>query len=69
LQRLSDSFPLEGQETFISGSLGVAIFPQDAQNLQNLLKNADEAMYRSKKAGRNACHFFAGESFALPSNY
>ncbi|MEO5346299.1 MAG: diguanylate cyclase [Magnetococcus sp. YQC-9] len=69
LQRLNEPFELEGKQTYISGSLGVAFFPGDSQNLHDLLKCADEAMYRSKKAGRNACHFFAGESFLLPRNY
>ncbi|MBF0262578.1 MAG: diguanylate cyclase [Magnetococcales bacterium] len=69
LHRLNEPFELEGKETFISGSLGVAFFPRDSQNLHDLLKCADEAMYRSKKAGRNACHLFAGESFSLPRNY
>ncbi|MBF0613924.1 MAG: diguanylate cyclase [Magnetococcales bacterium] len=69
LHRMNDSFTLEGEETFISGSLGVAFYPQDSQNLNDLLKHADEAMYRSKRAGRNACHFYSGESFALPRKY
>ncbi|MBF0342008.1 MAG: diguanylate cyclase [Magnetococcales bacterium] len=69
LERLNEGFALEGKETCISGSLGVAFFPDDSQNLHELLKCADEAMYRSKKAGRNACHFFVGESFSLPRRY
>ncbi|MBF0160489.1 MAG: diguanylate cyclase [Magnetococcales bacterium] len=69
LERLNESFLLEGQSTYISGSLGVAFFPQDADHLDGLLKCADEAMYRSKKAGRNACHIFGGDSFAFKSRY
>ncbi|MBF0416879.1 MAG: diguanylate cyclase, partial [Magnetococcales bacterium] len=69
LHRLNEPFELEGKKTFISGSLGVAFFPNDSQNQHDLLKCADEAMYRSKRAGRNACHFYAGESFSLPRNY
>ncbi|MBF0178790.1 MAG: diguanylate cyclase [Magnetococcales bacterium] len=69
LERMNDSFPLGGGDTHISGSLGVAFFPGDAGDMNGLLKCADEAMYRSKKAGRNACHLFAGESFAMPMQY
>ncbi len=69
LQSLNESFLLAGEPTYISGSLGVAFFPQDATELDGLLKCADEAMYRSKKAGRNACHVYAGDSFILQGNY
>ncbi|MEO5376820.1 MAG: diguanylate cyclase [Magnetococcus sp. DMHC-6] len=69
LSCLNESFLLEGASTFISGSLGVAFFPEDTQKLDSLLKCADEAMYRSKKAGRNACHLYSGDSFILPRNY
>lgn len=69
LQCLNESFFLAGTPTYISGSLGVAFFPQDAQDKNGLLKCADEAMYRSKKAGRNSCHVFGGNSFSLKINY
>jgi diguanylate cyclase (GGDEF)-like protein/PAS domain S-box-containing protein len=69
LEQLNTSFELEGRETYISGSLGIALFPQDAQELDELMKCADEAMYRSKKAGRNAYHFHTGESFIRPKRY
>lgn len=65
LQGLNNHFLLVGESVQISGSLGVAFFPQDAQDLNGLLKCADEAMYRSKKAGRNMCHWYAGESLVL----
>ncbi|MBF0124571.1 MAG: diguanylate cyclase [Magnetococcales bacterium] len=69
LEQLNNHFLLEGKPTYISGSLGVAFFPDDARDLDGLLKCADEAMYRSKKAGRNACHIFSGDFFALKRNY
>ncbi|MBS3803578.1 MAG: EAL domain-containing protein [Oleiphilaceae bacterium] len=40
-------------EATVSGSIGVTIYPQDAKNVENLLKNADHAMYVAKKSGRN----------------
>ncbi|MBF0370210.1 MAG: diguanylate cyclase [Magnetococcales bacterium] len=69
LNKLNDSFELEGKETYISGSLGMALFPWDAKTVEELLKFADEAMYRSKKAGRNAYHFYSGDSFIQPKKY
>ena len=69
LHALNAHFLLGGTETHISGSLGVAFFPQDAQDLDGLLKCADEAMYRSKKAGRNAGHVFGGGALVLPRRY
>jgi predicted signal transduction protein with EAL and GGDEF domain len=42
----------------ISASIGVACFPVDAQSPEALLEKADEAMYHSKKTGRNGVSFF-----------
>jgi diguanylate cyclase (GGDEF)-like protein/PAS domain S-box-containing protein len=44
---------VEGQELFVSASIGIAIYPSDGQDATALLKNADSAMYRAKAAGRN----------------
>jgi diguanylate cyclase (GGDEF)-like protein/PAS domain S-box-containing protein len=69
LTALNRAFELEGQEVYISGSLGVALYPQDAQDLETLLKQSDEAMYLSKNAGRNAYHFCGGQSKKLEKKY
>ncbi|WP_130471819.1 two-component system response regulator [Candidatus Magnetaquicoccus inordinatus] len=69
LHRLNEEFSLTGKPAYISGSLGVAFYPEDAQELDALLKCADEAMYCSKRAGRNACHLSTGESLILPRKY
>nr|CRH05579.1 putative diguanylate cyclase with PAS sensor [Candidatus Magnetococcus massalia] len=69
LESLNKPFTLHGQEVYISGSLGVALYPDDAPDKDQLLKRADEAMYAAKHAGRNACHFVVGEPFNLPKNY
>ena len=45
-----EPFDLGGVEFFTSASLGVSLFPQDATDATSLLKNADTAMYQSKKA-------------------
>ncbi len=59
LEALQQPFRLEEQEVFISGSIGISLFPQDGTDLETLLKNADAAMYQAKEAGRNTCQFFS----------
>jgi diguanylate cyclase len=42
----------------VTASMGVALFPTDGQDIYNLLKNADTALYRAKDAGRNRYQFY-----------
>ncbi len=53
LHRLSEPFTLGDESVHVSASLGVAMYPDDAANGDDLLKNADQAMYAAKKEGRN----------------
>jgi Predicted signal transduction protein containing a membrane domain, an EAL and a GGDEF domain len=48
-EALEEPFDLAGTSFYASGSLGISLFPQDAQDAETLLKNADTAMYQSKK--------------------
>lgn len=50
---------INGQELFVSCSIGVSIYPCDGQTPAALLKNADVAMYRAKETGKNNVQFFA----------
>ena len=52
---------VEGEEIFISSSIGISLFPQDSKDEKELLKNADIAMYRAKHDGRATYHFYAQE--------
>lgn len=56
--RMTEGVILYGQETFISVSVGVALYPKDGNTLEELLKNADAAMYQVKGRGRNGVQFF-----------
>ena len=51
-------FALDGHEVQASASLGVALFPQDGDKSDVLLRNADLALYRAKADGRARIHFF-----------
>jgi diguanylate cyclase (GGDEF)-like protein len=48
-QALREPFDLGGVEFYASGSIGISLFPQDATDAPSLLKNADAAMYQSKR--------------------
>ena len=54
-------FTIEGQQIGIGASLGIAIAPQDGDNAEALMKNADLALYRAKGEGRSTFHFFERE--------
>ena len=61
LKIFDETFVLENHETQISASVGISIFPDDGQNMEDLIRNADSAMYHSKKSGRNRFAFFTPE--------
>jgi len=57
-RKMADPFPLGNEVVHISASLGVTFCPEDATESEQLLKNADQAMYCAKKEGRNRCSYF-----------
>ncbi|MBD9355710.1 bifunctional diguanylate cyclase/phosphodiesterase [Methylomonas albis] len=58
LQRLAEPFHLGNETAYISGSIGIALYPDDALDTDALLKNADQAMYAAKNQGRDRYHYF-----------
>lgn len=61
---LSVPYKINGHEVVGSASLGITFFPDDAGTPEELLKNADVAMYRAKGRGRNNFQFFTGDMAA-----
>ncbi len=50
---------IDGQELYITGSAGITVYPEDGEDIDTLLKNADAAMYYAKEAGKNNFQFYA----------
>jgi len=62
LASLSDPFQLAGgQQTLLTGSIGIALCPNDGKDPETLLKNAETAMYEAKRGGKNTFRFYARE--------
>ena len=51
--RLALPFQLGAERVFVSASIGITVYPNDANDVESLFRNADQAMYAAKKAGRN----------------
>jgi diguanylate cyclase (GGDEF)-like protein/PAS domain S-box-containing protein len=58
ISKLEDAFQLGDEVVHISGSTGITLYPNDASDIDTLLKNADQAMYAAKKNGRNCFSYF-----------
>jgi diguanylate cyclase (GGDEF)-like protein len=61
LDSLRPPFRIKGHDLHIASSIGIAISPEDGDDVDMLLKNADTAMNRAKELGRNSYQFFAVE--------
>ena len=61
LDKVNRPYRLEEHNLTISTSIGIAIYPEDGQDCDTLMKNADMAMYNAKQSGRNTHRFFAEE--------
>lgn len=53
IDNLKPAFKLEGQPFHVSSSIGIALYPDDGEDAETLVKNADAALYRAKEMGRN----------------
>lgn len=58
---ISEPFVIEGQELYLTASIGIAVYPNDGSDVQTLLKHADLAMYQAKDLDRNNFQFFSSD--------
>ncbi|WP_331344308.1 putative bifunctional diguanylate cyclase/phosphodiesterase [Cellvibrio sp. UBA7661] len=69
LTTLSRPIEISGHNISTTVSIGVSIFPEDGGDTDELLKNADIAMYKAKEAGKNNCQFYTKGMNATAVNY
>jgi diguanylate cyclase (GGDEF)-like protein/PAS domain S-box-containing protein len=62
LNSFSEPFYLDGHECFVSASIGISIYPDDGEDIDSLIKNADIAMNQAKAKGKNTFRFFSIET-------
>src|SRR6185436_4345629 len=58
---LSSALTIDGQEIFLTPSIGITVYPRDAENPEQLLKNADIALFRAKRQGGNGHVCYSSE--------
>ncbi|WP_052493950.1 EAL domain-containing protein [Nitrosospira sp. NpAV] len=58
LRKMADPFQLGDEVAYVSASIGITFYPQDADDMEVLLSNADQAMYAAKNQGRNCFSYF-----------
>lgn len=61
LDALSEPFKVAAQDVFSGGSIGISVFPTDAEESETLVQHADAAMYLAKEQGRNVYRFFTAQ--------
>ena len=61
MEQLGKPISLEGQEMYISASIGISLFPRDADDARALIQQADRAMYEVKGEGKNSFKWYCGE--------
>ncbi|APV51026.1 hypothetical protein BWI17_15845 [Betaproteobacteria bacterium GR16-43] len=61
LNALRQQFVLGGIEQHVSGSVGIALYPEDGRDAQTLMKNADTAMFHGKGLGKNTYQYFTAQ--------
>ena len=66
MNAINQPFDIDGHEVRISASIGVAFYPDDDGDGDNLLRHADQAMYVAKQSGRGRFHFFNQEEAMSP---
>jgi diguanylate cyclase (GGDEF)-like protein len=58
---LQSAIDIDGHQLYVTASIGVSVYPNDGASSEELIKNADAAMYHAKEAGKNSFQFYAQE--------
>jgi diguanylate cyclase (GGDEF)-like protein/PAS domain S-box-containing protein len=58
LAELEKSFEIDSHSLSLSGSIGIALYPDHGETFETLLQSADTAMYKAKELGKNSYHFY-----------
>ncbi|MCO6746541.1 diguanylate cyclase, partial [Streptomyces sp. CHA1] len=61
IHEFREVFEIDGHELVITPSIGIAIYPEDGEHPETLLRNADTAMYHANERGRATFEFFTSE--------
>lgn len=61
LRHLETPFRLDGHELYIGASIGISLFPGDADTVEQVLRNADSALFKAKSSGREGYAFYVQE--------
>jgi diguanylate cyclase (GGDEF)-like protein/PAS domain S-box-containing protein len=61
IDKLSEPICIDEQMLYVSSSIGISLYPDDAKNGKDLLKFADSAMYKAKEEGRNNYQFYSDD--------
>ena len=69
LASVARPYLIEGQDARVSASIGIAMFPDQGEDLPTLLDAADSAMYESKRRGKNTHTLSNAASIARPSHF
>ncbi len=67
LEAMQEPFTLEQMQIYVSPSIGISMYPDDGEEIEELLKNADTAMYLAKEKGKNNYQFYSAESHQVVS--
>ena len=65
LQEVEGPHSIDGRELYVTGSIGVSLYPDDGEDAEALIRNADSAMYRAKEIGLHGVQFFKPEMNSL----
>ncbi len=61
IELLSQPFTIQAHELFVAASIGICLYPDDGEDVDTLVRNADTAMYQAKAHGRSRSHFYTPE--------